>query len=262
MPLRIRPARPEDYPCFVRWFPMLESGDRTPTLQEWTRALVPETIIAELNGAPAGYCRAQVFGLDGYVRHLVVEPALRRSGAGRAMLERVRASMRVEGCARWRINVKPDNVAAVRLYSSLGMKTAHACASIRFEWALLDALPQPSGSLSIVEPDAEQRRALESTYGLPMGQLATADVRDDAHVRAVQGADLQGVALFDAALPGAFPFRTESVDAAMTLLHGLQPLATQASMGIVVEDDDALDRLMVDAGVRVPFRFVHMRGRL
>ena len=178
------------------------------------------------------------------------------------MLERVQASMRSQGCERWRINVKPDNVPAVRLYTSLGMTVQHACASIRFEWTLLDALPKPSGTLSIVEPDDEQRRTLESTYGLPMGQLATADGRDDAHVRAVFGADLQGVALFDAAFPGAFPFRADSLDAAMTLLHGLRPLATQASMGIVAEDDDALDRLLVDAGARVPFRFVHMRGRL
>lgn len=225
--------------------------------------MVPETVIAEQDGAPVGYCRAQVFGRDGYVRHLVVEPALRRRGAGRAMLERVRASMRSAGCERWRLNVKPDNVPAVRLYTSLGMKAQHECASVRFEWELLDALPQPSGSLSVAEPNATQRRTLESTYGLPMGQLATTDARDDVHVRAVvRGADLHGVALFDAAFPGAFPFRTASVDAAMTLLHGLRPLATQPTMGIVVEDDHALDRLMADAGARVPFRFVHMRGRL
>lgn len=58
----------------------------------------------------------------------------------------------------------------------------------------------------------------------------------------------KGVASFDAAFSGAFPFRAESVDAALALLHGLQPVATHASMGIVVEDDDALDQRVVDAG--------------
>lgn len=262
MTVRIRPARPEDYPCFVRWFPMLDSGDRTPTLETWTESLVAETSIAELNGAPAGYCRGQVFGTEGYVRHLVVEPALRRSGAGRALLDAAAASMRNAGCTRWRLNVKPDNTAAVALYESLGMEILHMCASVRFEWTLLDVLPQPSGMLSVVDPSAEQQRALESTYGLPMGQLATAESRADVHVRAVQGDALQGVALFDTQHRGAFPFRADSIDAAMSLLHGLRSLAAASAMAIVVEADDALDRVMVDAGARVHFRFAHMRGPL
>lgn len=241
---------------------MLESGDRVPSREEWTRAFVPETSIALLGEEPAGYCRAQVFGTDGYVRHLVVEPSARRGGVGRALLDRVQASMRAAGCERWRINVKPDNTAAVRLYTSLGMTVQHECASVRFEWVLLDALPSPSEALSSFEPDGEQRRALESTYSLPMGQLSTADERDDVHVRAVRGQELEGVALFYADFPGAFPFRADSVDAAMSLLHGIRPLATQPSMGLVVENDMALENVMVDAGARVPFRFVHMRGRL
>ena len=241
---------------------MLGSGDRVPSEASWQERFVPRTLVAEREGVPAGYCFAETFAEDGYIRHLVVDPRSRGAGIGRALLERVRDTMREAGCTGWRLNVKPDNAPAVALYRALGMTVSHACASLRFGWSLLEALPRPTGALRLVEPDAPMIDALERHFDLPSGQLAEAEQRSTTHLRAVVADRPLGVASFDTSFPGAFPFRVESIDAALTLLHGLRPLATELQMGIVVEDMEALEGSLLDAGARVAFRFVHMRGPL
>ena len=262
--VQIREARVEDYPRFVRWFPMLGSGDAVPSQAVWATALAPSATVAEIEQTPAGYCYTQVFAHDGYIRHLVVDPAQRGQGVGRALLERAADRMRNQGCARWRLNVKPDNTPARTLYESMGMREVRACASVRFPWSAVDELPPPSVELQGVEPDADQRAQLESTFDLSVGQLDPGANRPGSVVRAVvdgSGA-LHGVAVFDPGHPGAFPFRVRSTDAACGLLATLRSFATSPDMGIVSEDDPAVEHALTRVGARVAFRFIHMCGPL
>ena len=55
-----------------------------------------------------------------YVSDLVVLPAYRRRGIGRALLERAEAYARGEGARALRVGVLAKNEAAARLYRSLG----------------------------------------------------------------------------------------------------------------------------------------------
>lgn len=243
---------------------MLGSGDPTPSSQQWCDELVPTSTVAELAGQSVGYCFAQVFGPDGYVRHLVVDPLARRSGAGRALLSDATAKMRDAGCGHWRLNVRQDNDAAIGLYRSLGLKVHHVCTSLRFPPALVDTLaPSPRGC-EVIEPDAYQAAVLERRFELPLGQLDSVLAHPSGLVRAVLGEEAQpyGVASFDTVRQGSFPFRADSLETAITLLKALRGHATGSEMGVVSEDLEAFTQCLVDAGARVPFRFVHMRGPL
>ena len=262
MTTSLRRARASDYAHFEQWFPMLGSGDRVPSQARWHDRLSSRTIIAEREGAPVGYCYAETFAEDGYVRHLVVDPRARGRGVGRALLEAAQQSMREAGCLRWRLNVKPDNVPAVSLYRAMGMSVSHECASLRFGWSLLETFPPPSGSLTVVEPDVDEVTRLERRFDLPKGQLVAAAAQPTMHLRAAVADRPVGMASFDTSIPGAFPFRAESIDAASTLLHGLRSLASEPQMGVVVEGFEALEVALRDAGARVAFRFAQMRGPL
>jgi len=262
MGIRLRPGLPADYSCFERWFPLLESGDPTPSPQRWRDELSGLSTVAESHGQPVGYCFAQVFGREGYIRHLVVDPASRRTGAGRCLLRHAVAEMRSAGCSGWRLNVRDDNAPALALYTSLGLEVHHACTSLRFPPSLVDTLPTMPLSEDIVEPDGHQVAVLEKRFELPVGQLDSA--WSGGLVLAVlgQGDAPFGVATFDRARQGSFPFRAESLHTATALLHALRAHATGPEMGIVSEDVEGFTQRLVEAGARVPFRFVHMRGPL
>lgn len=264
MGIRLRPGLPADYPCFKRWFPMLGSGDPTPPPERWQDELVPLSTVAESGGQPVGYCFMQVFGTDGYIRHLVVDPAARRGGAGRCLLRHAISKMREAGCSGWRLNVRDDNAPALGLYASLGLEIHHACTSLRFPPALVDTLPHSPRSLEVIEPGAHQLGGLEERFELPLGQLDLVRKHPAGLVLAVFGEASQscGVATFDATRQGSFPFRAESLETGYVLLHALRAHATGPEMGVVSEDVDAFTQRLIDAGARVPFRFVHMRGPL
>lgn len=264
MGIRLRPAVAADYSSFERWFVMLESGDPTPSAQRWHEELVPCSTVAESDGHAVGYCLAQVFGAEGYVRHLVVDPSARRTGAGRRLLLSATSNMRSAGCTGWRLNVREDNAPALGLYASLGLEVHHPCAALRFAPALVDALPRSSRDADVVEPDATQIAVLERRFDLPVGQLDSSRTHPKRAVLALRGngSASSGVATVDSVRQGSFPFRAESMDGACALLHALRARATGPQMGIVSEDLDALTERLVDAGAQVTFRFVHMRGRL
>jgi len=84
--------------------------------------------VSEENGAVVGFVgvlarvvpepdEAQAYA---YVSDLVVLPAYRRRGIGRALLERAEAYARGEGARVLRVGVLAKNEAAARLYRSLG----------------------------------------------------------------------------------------------------------------------------------------------
>ncbi len=59
---------------------------------------------------------------NAYLFDLVVEPAARRRGRGRFLMEKVIAALAAEGVEELELTVAPENEAAVSLYKQLGFK--------------------------------------------------------------------------------------------------------------------------------------------
>ena len=120
MTLRARPATPDDYPTYARLFPELGTGDPVPAAATWTAELRPTTRIYELAGLPVAYSYHERMRELAYVRNVVVDPAHRGRGLGRALMQLLAAELRAAGSTCWCLNVEPHNTAALRLYQSAG----------------------------------------------------------------------------------------------------------------------------------------------
>lgn len=265
--VRIRPARPNDYETFARVFPELGSGDPTPSRERWQSELAPTTWVAERGGAFAGYCFVQFLESVGYVRHLVVAPEARRTGVGRALMEAARSEFRARGLTHWCLNVKVDNVPAIRLYQSMGLAEAYRSIALRVPWALLERLPPDDPGIDARPLTEDSEAAVEQTFDLPRGLLA--DVRRKPGRVLVQLTDrasgaVLGMAVFDPAFPGAFPFHVTRASLAGQLLRALAPHADRRYdfLKLLVERSPSVVSLLVGAGAEVHLETVHLRGPL
>ncbi len=62
-------------------------------------------------------------GHRGWVNYLAVDPAQRRRGLGRQMMEEVERLLRQRGCPKINIQIRSENLAAVAFYRRLGYTT-------------------------------------------------------------------------------------------------------------------------------------------
>ena len=268
-PPTIRDMRAGDYPSFARLFPELESGDAVPGEAAFAAKIAPAAVVAELAGEVVGYVHFQVFEREGYVRHVAVDRRVRGRGIGRALMEEVAGRLRAAGCARWRLNVKPENEPAVGLYAALGLEVAYASATLRFRWTLVDMITMLPRRLSIARITEEEMAGIEAHFELPAGQLRALDRSPTVHLLRLVDADLPGdltlgFAAFDVRFGGAFPFRVAEPGLAGPLLAGLRPLAEPDNpwMQIVAEGDPRMAEMLLASGASVVMRFVHMVGEI
>ena len=258
----IRAAEDRDYDAFLRLSHELETDDPDPTREAWAKSLLPGMTVFERDGVVVGYTVVRWLPEAAHVMHVAVAPQARRTGVGRALMAEARARVRAKGLREWHLNVKVGNVAARALYESCAMQPLYPSAFMRLPWACVAALPAEPAVFSAVLPDEDGE--LEARFGLLRGRLAAnrarggrviAKLRDDA------GAPL-GVASFDPAHPGAFPFCVARPALARTLLEGLQPHARPVDtyLGVAVENHEALVAALVAAGATVRMRIIHYRG--
>jgi GNAT superfamily N-acetyltransferase len=282
--LIVRRAGTSDYPTFARLFPELQVDDPAPERAAWEVGLAPWTWIAEVaNGTPGtasalGYLYCQEYLDTGYVRHVVVDPQARRSGVGRALMRFVGDALRQAGKSRWCLNVKPANVAALRLYESLGLEVAYPAVVIRLPCAAIAALGARSTSADgrAVRLLTPQRFALvEGGFGLPRGQLDAAARQGRLLMEAISDPLEQqapiGLAAFDLSSPSfprAFPFRLRDGRVLVPLLQALKSHALPSSDHVLLvlelvnaDERAAVDRL-VTAGAIVRDQVFHLAGRL
>src|SRR5438270_603203 len=158
------------------------------------------------------------------------------------------AQLRRDGAVEWHLNVKIDNAAAISLYESLGMVAKHRSTFVRFAWARVPSLP---AAVDVVCSRAEPRDddELERAFGLLSGRLAVARMRPGrvlVQVRDATGAPA-GVASFDPAHPGAYPFCVARPEHAAALLAGLRPFVRAGDdwLGIAIENHAALADTLV-----------------
>ncbi len=109
--LGLRPATADDAPA-VHLLLATGSGG-APTVA----ALLPDTLVAERDGAVVATLRAEP---EGGVYGFVVDPALRGRGIGRDVLRRTCHRLRAAGVAQVHLEVEVDNEHALGLYTSLG----------------------------------------------------------------------------------------------------------------------------------------------
>lgn len=266
-----RPARPDDHAAYLALFPELGVDEVVPGPDEWWAHMGPDTLIFEQAGAVVAYVYFQALAGEGYVRHVVVDPRHRGCGLGRRVMAAVADRLRAAGCTQWRLNVKPDNAAAVGLYQRVGMRVAYRSAALRLTFAAAaDALPADDMSFRTCPIDPAEDAAIEAAHALPRGQLAQmraderrvvlrlADPADPANVTL-------GLACFAPHFPGAFPFRVARPALARPLLAGMRRHALpehEDRVQLVIEDDDPLAQQLLAAGARMHLEFVHMRGPL
>src|SRR4051812_16810056 len=203
--LTTRDATVDDHAHFVHFVAELQTSDQPADLARWVADFMPHTFFLEEQGRKVGYAFVEVFGDLGYVRHVVVFAPARGRGLGRALMDAIAARLRAARCRRWELNVKLDNVPAVRLYESLGMKQQYASRVVRIDWT--DALRMPvEPGVTVRGIDPAEDSGVERDLGLPDGKILR--LREMTEQVLVQLLDADGVrrgfARFDPDFPGAF----------------------------------------------------------
>ena len=264
MAVSVRAATVDDYATFARLAPQLGSGDPTPNEESWRSSIVKGTRVATVGDQIVGYCFFQELVDGGYIRNVVVDAAARRQGVGRTLMLAMADELRAHGKTTWRLNVKPDNTAAIALYASFGMRVAYAAKSLLLPWRCVADLPSYGAVISVAR--GERDVPLEDAFALPRGQLTRSRHAGRTIYEAVAAdnpASILGVSDFNPRFPGAFPFRVVDPRVARDLLTVMRTLVpTDEAVNLVAEDDEPLAALLLQAGATLRMDILHMVGPL
>lgn len=263
----IRDARASDYAAYTALVRELGVDDPTPSAERFAAELAHRILIYERDGAAVGYVAYDRLAATGYIRNLVVAPEARGAGIGAALMTAAAGVLRARGAAGdWHLNVKADNTTAIRLYERLGLRAHHRSTALILPWANVDRLPADAAAVTVLPVAEAEYDDLERALGLLAGQLPMIRARGGRVMVQLRDAELApvGVACFDPAFPGAFPFRTVRPGLAAPLLRGLAPHARPGdrALQLVIEDDEALCDAVIAAGAEVRLRLLHYTGPL
>ncbi|MFS8066234.1 MAG: GNAT family N-acetyltransferase, partial [Byssovorax sp.] len=208
------------------------------------------------------------FGALGYVVMLVTAPEARRRGVGRALLQIAAERLRDAGCTEWGLNVKIDNLPALRLYECVGMRVHHTSTVLRLAWDHAPRLPRAEGLFEARPITPADDAALEAALDALSGRLAELRGRSGrvqlqlVDPRAPEEARV-GLVSFDPACIIGAPFRVVRPALTPWLLDAMRPYAPpgEPTLGLVVEDE-ALTRALLAAGAVVRFEMRFLRGPL
>lgn len=259
--MHTRPASIGDYAAFTRLFPALGVPDPTPSEARFAEAILPDAYVAEDAADVLGIVWARKRGVKLHVVYLIVDEVHRRRGVGRALMGAAAEHGRSLGLATWMLNVKPENTAARRLYSAIGMREVMASVSLKLAWASVARLPL-SPATTEVTPLTDDAR-FEAVPGLGLGHSELAAMRA-LPGRVFYGAESEGqpvgLVAFDAAFPGVSPFRMTAPIHARALLESVAPLAQHDHVHAFVEGDPALEELLTSVGATPSLRTLRMEG--
>ncbi len=265
----VRAAGPQDYGVFERLFGELGVEEKTLEKGRWERELMPTTLIAEAGGGPepsrpVGYAYFQIIRDTAYVRHLVTAPEARQQGVGRALMTAIaeRAVAHVPPCTAWCLNTRPDNVAAMALYTRMGMTPAFETRALRVPWSVVESRQtlQDARILARVITPADDAR-VEPPMKLLPGQLAASRRLEGRVLLGLFDEEtVLGATVFDPTFPGAYPFRVARPDLALVLLDALRPYARAQDplVNVVCEGQPEVAAGLVAAGATVKLDTVHM----
>jgi len=258
----IHPATEADYEAYARLATELRVDDAPVPRSQFTAELLPRMIVVAVGDQVVGYALADQLADTGYVRNVVTDPAARRRGHGSALMAALRAAFVAAGATSWRLNVKPDNAAAIALYRKHGMREAYRAYTLRVP-SSIPLVPAPGVELAPLT--AEDDAALEASFELQRGQLVYARARASRRlVKLVRDGKVAGIGVFVASVPGSFPFRLTEPALAATFVAHLRPLAAPDAtfVQVVVEDDPPLRDAVLALGGYVHHEIAHMHGAL
>lgn len=79
-------------------------------------------LVYEEAGTVLGYCVLRILADEGEIQRIAVDPAFRRRGAGRKLMEAMAALGRMKGVREVALEVRESNEGARKLYESYGFK--------------------------------------------------------------------------------------------------------------------------------------------
>jgi GNAT superfamily N-acetyltransferase len=268
--LEVRAAVAADYDAYARLLPELGTDDPIPPRARWEANMLRDTLIVERiaagERATAGYSWTRRFDDAAYVFNVVVAPEHRGAGAGAALMAAIAERARASGATRWALNVKIDNVPAIRLYERFGFASAYRSTALSLPWERVLALPRDAARIvaRAVRPDEDAH--LEAEFSVLPGRLADYRVRGRVLLVLVdeRSSAAVGLAVFDPTNPGAFPFTVARPTLARSLLEAMRPHARPQDtfVRVVVENDAPLTDALGRAGAEVRFEMHHMEGAI
>ena len=262
-------ARAEHHADFVRLFRELGVDDPLPPVERWLVEMAADSFFLVEGGRAVAYGYGNVLADSGYVRHVAVEPQQRGRGLGRRLMLEHARRFREAACERWQLNVLASNAVAIALYRSLGMEIDFTTWVVRIAPSDVARLPNSKRRTQLREVRSSEDAALEAKFDLSRGLLDTFRCKHGQQVLALfevgdpERAPL-GVARFDPAYPGCFPFCVVEPSLARNLIEPLLPQIAPSARWIqfVIERDRPLTSALLDAGATVHFEIVHMSGTL
>jgi GNAT superfamily N-acetyltransferase len=261
--IAVRAAVAADYDAYVPLFAELGVDDPIPSRERFASELIHRMVVATVDGTVVGYALYELLADTGYIRNLVSAFTHRRRGIGAALMESLRARFTAAGATQWCLNVKPDNLAAIALYTRCGLTRAYASCALRLPSSV--ELPAPPPDLALVPVLPSDDATVEPTFRLLRGQLASSRAKAGRELLQLRrGAELLGLAVFSPSIPGAFPFQLLDPTLAAPFLALLRPHVPAGAphLQVSIEHDDALRAAVLALGAHVHLEIEHMRGPL
>jgi hypothetical protein len=226
--------------------------------------MCPDTSILEHEGAAVGYSWAKAFGAAAHVYHVVVAKASRGLGAGRVLMTAIAEQLRDAGATSWALNVRIDNVPALRLYERFGLRIIYRSTAVELPWVGVAALPRDADVPSAHLAEASEDAALEARFSVMRGRLADFRARRRVLLALTEADVPVGLASFDPSFPGAFPFKVARPGLAAALLDAMRPHARPGDtfVRLMAENDEPLADALRAAGARVRLETFHLEGEL
>lgn len=100
-------------------------GDDEPSLQLFLRRNPTTSLIMKDEGRLIGTVLGGFDGRRGFIYHLAIDPAYRRRGLGKELLDKALTELVKVGAPRTHLFVWNDNVTAIEFYKSLGWLDRH-----------------------------------------------------------------------------------------------------------------------------------------
>ncbi len=171
--MNLRPAHPDDYEAFTRFWVQLTAEQPPPPKDRWVATLCPDTsfLVAD-DGSLVAYNLSFAFGTRGDVRQVVVDKAWRNRGVGRRLMGKVGERLRGLGCTEWHLEVNADNAPAIRLYESVGMHALHPIEQLALTVDVAERFAATRmGAPDVVLVEPADDAALEAAHDLGRGQI-------------------------------------------------------------------------------------------
>lgn len=265
----VREALPSDHATFTRLFAELNVDDPPLTQARFDSEMVKTTLIAmSSTGSPIGYAYYRPMIDTVHLGHLVSAPEARRRGVGRTLISEVVRRSKALGIGQMKLNVKPHNVAAIRLYESFGLVRKFTSRALKLEWARVDEwsaadAPYVADVRPMDDPNDDAR--IEEAANLLTGLLADQRKREGRALKMIERErGTIALAIFDPGFPGVYPVRAPDAAHVRSLFRAIRQQEEGAEnaplVHIMIEDQPHISEALLASGATLKLETLTMFG--